>query len=56
MARRAPEDPFAGLAPEDRLMRGAPPDLDLADPVEPSPAQLRDLAAATEDAARAVPA
>ncbi len=55
MARRAPEDPYAGLAPEDRLHRGAVPDLDLADPVEPTPAQLRERAAACEDAARAVP-
>ena len=54
MARRAPEDALAGLAPEDRLMRGEAPDLDLADPVEPTPIQLRELAAATEDAARAV--
>ena len=29
MAREAPEDAFAGLAPEDRLMRGALPRLDL---------------------------
>lgn len=54
MARRAPEDPYAGLAPEDRLFRGDPPDLDLADPLEPTPQQLRDRAAACEDAARAV--
>ena len=54
MARRAPEDAFAGLAPEERLMMGEAPDLDLADPVEPSPSHLRELAAATEDAARAV--
>lgn len=54
MARRAPEDPFAGLAPEDLVFRDEAPDLDLADPVEPSPAQLRERAAACEDAARAV--
>lgn len=54
MARRAPEDEFARLAPEERLHRGPVPDLDLADPVEPTPAQLRDRAAACEDAARAV--
>ena len=29
MARLAPEDPYAGLAPEDRLARGPFPDLDL---------------------------
>lgn len=54
MARLAPEDPYAGLAPEARLMGGDTPDLDLADPVEPAPSDLRDAAAATEDAARAV--
>lgn len=55
MARRAPEDAYAGLAPEERLMTGEAPNLDLADPAEPSPAELREIAAATEDAARAVP-
>src|SRR3982750_1683298 len=28
MAREAPEDPFAGLAPEDRLLRGEGPDIE----------------------------
>jgi PmbA protein len=28
MARLAPEDPWAGLAPEERLMHGTAPDLD----------------------------
>lgn len=55
MARLAPEDPYAGLAPEDRLLRAAPADLELADLAEPSPADLRVLAEAAEDAARAVP-
>jgi PmbA protein len=54
MARAAPEDRFAGLAPHDLLTRGPFPDLDIADPVEPSPAQLREAALACEDAARAV--
>ena len=36
MARLAPEDPYAGLAPEERLARGPGPDLDLYDPAEPS--------------------
>lgn len=54
MARRAPEDPYAGLAPEELLYRGETPDLDLFDPAEPAPAQLREWAEATEDAARAV--
>src|SRR3546814_7644965 len=29
MAREAPEDPYAGLAPEELLFKGAIPDLDL---------------------------
>src|SRR4051794_11693937 len=28
MAREAPEDPYAGLAPEEKLLRGAAPDID----------------------------
>jgi PmbA protein len=55
MAREAPEDRWAGLAPESRLLRGAAPMLDLADRDEPDPAALRDAAARAEDAARAVP-
>ncbi len=55
MARHAPEDRYAGLAPEDLLARGAAPDLDLVDPREPTPDELRERAAACEDAARAVP-
>lgn len=54
MARAAPEDPYAGLAPDDRLYRGPFPDLDLADPAEPSPQRLREMAVEAEDAARAV--
>lgn len=54
MARTAPEDRFAGLAPEDLLLRAAPPELDLEDLDEPSPAMLREVALAAEDAARAV--
>lgn len=55
MAREAPEDRWAGLAPEGRLMKGEPPLLDLADDGECPPAALRDMAAAAEEAARAVP-
>jgi PmbA protein len=55
MARLAPEDPYAGLAPEDRLMRGASPALDLDDAAEPSPQALRAMAEAAEDEARAHP-
>ena len=54
MAREAPEDPYAGLAPEDRLLRGALPELELADPFEPEPADLRQRAVLAEEAARAV--
>jgi len=55
MAREAPEDQWAGLAPEDRLLRGTIPDLDLHDADDPSPAALKETALAAEDAARAVP-
>ena len=55
MAREAPEDPWAGLAPAERLLHGDPPHLDLDDGGEVSPDQLRDAALAAEDAARGVP-
>jgi PmbA protein len=55
MAREAPEDRWAGLAPEAMLLSGAAPDLDLDDGGEAEPQQLRDTALAAEDAARAVP-
>lgn len=55
MAGQAPEDEFAGLAPEDLLMRDAPRLLDIDDTVDVSPQDLRDRAMAAEDAARAVP-
>ncbi|GAA4641823.1 TldD/PmbA family protein [Pontixanthobacter gangjinensis] len=54
MARLAPEDPFAGLAPSDLLARTGHADYDLSDPAEPTPASLRDRALEMEDAARAV--
>ncbi|WP_439544836.1 TldD/PmbA family protein [Sandarakinorhabdus sp.] len=54
MARLAPEDPYAGLAPEELLARGALPDLDIHDGTEISAAELKDRALAAEDAARAV--
>ncbi|MBY9063162.1 TldD/PmbA family protein [Sphingomonas yunnanensis] len=54
MAREAPEDRWAGLAPESRLLHGAAPLLDLADRDEPDPPALRDAAARAEAAARAV--
>ena len=55
MAREAPEDPYAGLAPEDRLLRKRPPMLDLADEAEPEPAALKQRALIAEEAARGVP-
>lgn len=54
MAKEAPEDAYAGLAPEDMLMRGDAPDLDLDDGSEPDPQALRERALVAEDAARAV--
>ncbi len=54
MAREAPEDPWAGLAPEEMLFKGTPIDVDGDDGQDPTPAQLRERAAAAEDAARAV--
>lgn len=54
MARAAPEDAFAGLAPEDRLTRGPFPALDMEDAAERSPQDLRAHALEAEDAARGV--
>jgi PmbA protein len=54
MARAAPVDKFAGLAPEELLLRTPPLDLDLDDPHERLPAELRTAAEEAEDAARAV--
>ncbi len=54
MARAAPEDQYAGLAPEELLHRDGLADLDLEDSAEPSPQDLLARALAAEDAARAV--
>jgi PmbA protein len=54
MAKEAPEDQYAGLAPVDRLVKGALPDLDSDDGQDPDPAELRAVALECEDAARAV--
>ena len=54
MAREAPEDPYAGLAPETLLFKGTVPDLDLDDASEADPEALRAAALAVEEAARAV--
>ena len=55
MAKEAPEDPYAGLAPEPMLHRGALPELDIYEPVEPDPAALKQCALDAENAALAVP-
>jgi len=55
MAREAPEDPYAGLAPADRLLRGAPPEIEADDGGDPSPVALKERALAIEEFARAVP-
>jgi PmbA protein len=55
MAKEAPEDQYAGLAPQDRLMNGELPDLDADDGQDPDPASLRAVALECEDAARAIP-
>ncbi len=54
MARAAPEDRYAGLAPHDMLMSGPRGELDLDDGGDPDPAELRLRANAAEDAARGV--
>ena len=54
MARQAPEDAFAGLAPTDLLER-QPPALDLGDFMEVGPGKLRERALEAEAAALAVP-
>jgi PmbA protein len=55
MARLAPKDPYAGLAPPDRLARGPYPELDLYDPAEPTPVELEEQAREAESFALAVP-
>ena len=54
MARAAPEDQYAGFADAELLFKGPLPDLDVEDPAELSPAQLRERALEVEDAARAI--
>lgn len=54
MARLAPEDPYAGLAPKERLANGARPELDLFDAAEPSAEALEADARTAEEALRAV--
>lgn len=54
MAKEAPEDPFAGLAPSDLLHRGDLPALDSLDLTDPSPTDLHARALEVEAAALAV--
>ncbi|MDP1736645.1 MAG: TldD/PmbA family protein [Caulobacter sp.] len=54
MARLAPEDPYAGFAPVERLARGPFADFDLFDAAEPTPETLEDQAREAETAARGV--
>src|SRR3546814_18870458 len=52
MAREAPEDEYAGLAPEEMLLRKKPGGLELADRNAPEPQELKDRALIAEEAAR----
>ena len=54
MAKEAPEDQYAGLAPEELLQKGDPHPIDGDDREEPEPGLLREMALKAEDAARAV--
>lgn len=54
MAKAAPEDPYVGLAPADRLAKAPFPDLDLGDYAEPSTETLKDRARRCEEAALGV--
>lgn len=51
MAAEAPEDQYAGLAPEELLFRGDSVDLDLDDGGDPDPNALRERALAAENEA-----
>ncbi|HWI87373.1 MAG TPA: TldD/PmbA family protein [Sphingomonas sp.] len=54
MAREAPEDEYAGLAPEDRLLAGEAVPIDGDDGEDPTPAALKERALAAEQVARAI--
>lgn len=54
MAKAAPEDPYCGLAPTEKLAKPPFPDLDLGDFNEPDTETLKARAAACEEAALAV--
>ena len=55
MAKEAPEDPYAGLAPRALLQLSEAPSVDSFDGVDPDPAELRARALEIEQAALAVP-
>jgi PmbA protein len=54
MAREAPDDPYAGLVPDNLLQRGTLPALDAEDLRDPGPAELRARALEAEVAALGV--
>ncbi|MEZ5921857.1 MAG: metallopeptidase TldD-related protein [Parvularculaceae bacterium] len=54
MAKAAPEDPYIGLAPKERLAKAPFPDLDLGDYAEPTTETLKARAAECEASALAV--
>jgi len=54
MAREAPEDQYAGLAPEELILKSDPHPIDGDDGADPDPTLLREMALKAEDAARAV--
>jgi len=54
MAKEAPEDQFAALAPEDLIMSGEAHPIDGDDGQDPDPELLREMALKAEDSARAV--
>ncbi|WP_417622042.1 TldD/PmbA family protein [Parasphingorhabdus sp.] len=54
MAREAPEDQYAGLAPEELLLKSDPYPIEGDDGQDPEPEFLRELALKAEDAARSV--
>jgi PmbA protein len=55
MARLAPEDPYAGLAPREKLAARTADDLELYDSAEPTAEGLEGLGRAAEDVMRQVP-
>ena len=55
MAAEAPEDPYAGLAPSELLLRDTMPEIQSFDALEPDPSELRARALEAEGAALGVP-